>query len=398
MTALDTRLKEYTARCRECGECLVRCRYLSLPRDEAVAAMRALNAGEHSAAHERCVSCYACNAFCPHDAHPYERIISRWNARYEKQGLPVRAKSMMPTLRPNFRRDVRYTAQERALHESWASPEPPADTVLYPGCNLLTMPGLATGALFDRLPVWGGWDQCCGEMYFRMGLFGPAQTIAGRLTAFYKSSKLKEMVFLCPACWNMFTNVLPGHFGAKFGFRTTHFVDYFTRALDRGEFTLKKKLSGSVVVHDSCHARVIGGDFMERQRALLARLGLTVRETPLHGADGLCCGMAAGATRFSGADMLKQSLRQLRALDKAPGSDIALYCTGCLLTMNIARLMKPYGKKIFHTIELVRSALGEDPIRHHVRRAAAVTGIIARNALPVYLSPRRFFIHEREIR
>ena len=88
MTTMEKLLPSYASRCKECGECLVNCRYLSLSREEAVRAIRALNAGEPSIVHERCISCYACDAFCPQNAHPYERIISRWNERYKEHGSP----------------------------------------------------------------------------------------------------------------------------------------------------------------------------------------------------------------------------------------------------------------------------------------------------------------------
>ncbi len=378
--------------CKECGECLARCRYLNFSREDAVREIRNLNAGRLTKVHERCISCYACDAFCPENARPYERILRAWNERYVDCGLPERARYLMPTLRPNFRQDVRYSREERALHAKWASDAPPARTVLYPGCNLLTMPLLAGGEIFEELPVWGRWDLCCGEMYFRMGLREPVERTAERLTAFYKDKKLDEMVFICPACYNMFTHVLPEQFGARFNFKTAHFVDWFTERLDRGVFRPKQALKGSVVMHDSCHARVLGGDFMERQRALLRRLGLTVRETPKNRADGLCCGMAAGCTAYSGIDMLKSSLKGLTALDRAPGDEIAMYCTGCLLTLSIARFSRPLGKEMRHTLELVRRALGERAPHTNLSRASAVVRGIIRHAVPVYFSRRRFRI------
>ena len=170
MTTTKDHIGQFRSRCRECGECLVNCRYMSLSRDEAVQAMRNLNAGKPSAVHERCISCYACNAFCPEQAHPYERIISRWNDRYEAQGLPLRAQIMMPTLRPNFRQDVRYTAGEKQLHDAWASESPPGPVVLYPGCNLLAMPGLASGEIFKKLPVWGRWKALSESMTIHAAL------------------------------------------------------------------------------------------------------------------------------------------------------------------------------------------------------------------------------------
>lgn len=59
--------------CDLCGECLARRRYLGLDPVEAVQEMKRLVTGEPSRlVHRRCISCYACDAFCPRDCHPYE--------------------------------------------------------------------------------------------------------------------------------------------------------------------------------------------------------------------------------------------------------------------------------------------------------------------------------------
>ncbi len=379
-------------RCEECGECLVNCRYIKLGRETAVAEIKKINAGLPSMVIQRCMSCYACNAFCPRNAHPYERIHYHWNERYQQKGLPARASYLMPSQRPNFRQDIKYSPAERALHEQWRAPQPPAATVLYPGCNLLAMPRLATGALFERLPVWGDWDLCCGEMYFRMGLLDPVAKTAEKLTAFYRDKPIEEMVFICPAGYNMFTNVLPQQFGAEFSFQTTFFSDWLLQELERGTFRLKKVLNRSAVVHDSCHARVLGPDFMETQRQLLSLLGVTVRETEYNRAQGLCCGVAAACNRYSVKDLVINGIKALLALDAAEGEEAAIYCTGCYLTLGCLRLVYPLGKPLFHLLEYVRQALGEEVPRHNTARAFSLLRGIGWHALPAYLNPRRFYL------
>ncbi len=375
--------------CRECGECLVRCRYLGFSRKKAVREMRRVNLGLPSEIFERCAGCAACNAFCPHGAGPYDRILAAWNARNARRGIPARAAYLLPFSRPNFRTDLPFSAEERALHEKWGKGDPPAETVLYPGCNLLAMPLLATGAIFNRLPVWGRFDLCCSEMYWRMGLFGEVRAAAARLTNFYAGKGVREMVFMCPAGANMFQNVLPGRFGARFDFKISHFADWFLAALDRGEFHITRPLSESVVIHDSCHARLLGEPFMERQRELLRRLGTAVYETRQNRAQGLCCGMAAGCARFSARDIAAAALKALRALDDSPASRAVTYCGGCLLSLETVRAAAPAGKPLVHTLELVRTALGENPPHPGPEKGRALLVGIARNALPAYLSRRR---------
>lgn len=376
-------------RCEECGECLLRCRYMELTREEAIAEIKRINRGETSTILQYCISCSACNAFCKNQAHPYERIIYGWYERYQREGLPVRASYLLPGRRPNFREDLQYSSAERALHEKWRSPDPPARVVLYPGCNLLSMPLLLTGQIFEKLPVWGHWDLCCGEMYYRCGIFDATAETARNLTEFYRRKEIDEMVFLCPAGYNMFSNILP-KFGARFSFRITSFADWLTGELERGTFRITERLSGSAVVHDSCHARVLGRAFMDSQRKLLERVGLGLFETPMNREEGLCCGMASGARRFSALDLIRYSLRQLIELDRADG-DIALaYCTGCLLMLSSVRPLKPFGKKLVHLLEPIRMALGETVPRTNMKRARSILGGIACHSLPFSFSRKTF--------
>ncbi len=378
--------------CAECGECLVNCRYMKLGREEAITEIKKINKELPSKVLELCMSCYACNAFCENDAHPYERIHYHWNDRYLQKGLPARASYLMPSKRPNFRQDIKYSPVEQALHKKWRSPTPPGKKVLYPGCNLLAMPLLATGQLFDKLPVWGRWEHCCGEMYFRMGLLDPVKDTANKLTEFYQDKDIEEMVFICPACYNMFTNVLPEQFGAKFNFKTTYFTDWFLDELEKGRFTIKKQLNRDVVMHDSCHARILGTAFMENQRKLFSLLGLTVHETELNKAHGLCCGVAAACSRYSVIDLVTNGIRELMALDSAEGDESAIYCTGCYLTLGCMRLVYPFGKKLFHLLEYVREAVGEEVPRNNTSRAFSLIKGISINTLPAYLNPRRFHL------
>ena len=376
--------------CVACGECLVNCRYIEFTREEAIREIRKINRGETADILKKCISCYACDAFCPHDAHPYERIIFGWDQRHKRQGMPQRASYLMPGRRPNFREDIRFYPSEKKILEKWNQPDPPAETVLYPGCNLLSMPFLATGKIFELLPVWGNFDLCCGEMYFRTGNLDKTRRIAEKLTNFYRDKPIREMVFVCPAGYNMFTNVLPRQFGAEFSFKTTFLTDWLTAALDDGRLTVTRPLNGSVVMHDSCHARVLGEDFMEAQRTILKRLGLTVHETRLNRTHGLCCGMAAGATSFSVVDLVKNALRQLLTLDRADGDAIAVYCTGCLLMLSCVRPLVPLGKPLAHPLEYIRRALGESVPRRNIPRAMAITAGILLHSLPWYFSRRTF--------
>ena len=155
-------------------------------------------------------------------------------------------------------------------------------------------------------------------------------------------------------------------------------------------FKIKETLSGRVVIHDSCHGRILGKDFMDKQRYLLQRLGLEVCETEPHRDKGLCCGMAAGAKKFSVVDLVLNSLKQLIALDRSKGNQTAIYCTGCLLMLSAVRPMKPFGKKMRHFLEYIRNALGEKVPRKNVSRALSIFKGITIHSLPFHFSSKTF--------
>ena len=131
---------------------------------------------------------------------------------------------------------------------------------------------------------------------------------------------------------------------------------------------------------------------MEKQRHLLEKLGLEVNETQLNKDKGLCCGMAAGAKNFSVIDLIKNSLKQLITLDRSKGKQTAIYCTGCLLMLSTIRPIKPFGKKMFHFLEYIRKALGEDVTRKNISRALSIFKGITLHSVPFYFSSKKFKI------
>jgi len=380
--------------CRRCGECLSRCIYLRLTRDEAAIEMRRLDEGRPTPHLDRkCISCMACNAFCPHGADPYDRILHHLYARYLSHGLPSRMRFMLPTEATSFRTEVLKTlpADEKALVQQWASNEPRGE-MLYPSCNLIISSFLTQSGIFDDLTIAGSLELCCGEMYYRMGLFDLTRSFADRLTAYYADKSIKRMIFVCPACYNMFAHILPEQFGARFDFPRIFYLDYLRERMERGALTFPEPLSGKVVIHDSCQGRVLGPEFMDQVRDLLRQIGLTPVEARYAREEGLCCGIAAGAPRQSVMDLVKVSTWAHNEYGHSSGEQVATYCAGCFLTLGATGMLLPGGRPVTHLLALLAKAMGR-PVedRLDARARALLLGIV-RHALPRYLSFDRFWI------
>ncbi len=386
-------------KCTRCGECFTRCQYMDLTRKEAILEIQRLIDGKPTRVVEnKCISCYACDAFCPEDAHPYELILERWNKRYEQKGLPVRAAYVMPHHAPNYREDVipSMSSREKELLSKWRE-TPSSGEFLYPGCNLLTVPYLFDMAALSELPVSGDWSLCCGEPLFRSGMFGEVEKVAKGIEAYYADKKVDKMVFVCPACLNMFRNVFPRQFGAKLDFECEYIATWLLRRMDEGKLKIDKPLNREITIHDSCHARVLGDEIMEQTRELYRRLGLKIIETRRHHEEGLCCGIAAGCNRQMPQDITLAAWRQLREGEKTGAAEMAVYCTGCYLMLNIARVGVRTRQKLVHSLEYLGEASGEPRERTVEPRSARILANVIVKALPKLLSPRRYKMGELEI-
>ncbi len=65
--------------CATCptADCLVKCQYLKLDRDDAHREMMKIVTGEDSSVLHDCVTCYGCEEYCPRGNHPYYLICER---------------------------------------------------------------------------------------------------------------------------------------------------------------------------------------------------------------------------------------------------------------------------------------------------------------------------------
>lgn len=375
-----------------CGECLSRCPYVRLSKRRAAREILRLREGRRSVLLDHCAGCMTCSTVCPRGCDPYALIRARWYERYLKKGLPARAGYMMPHVFPNFRSTVKLSKSEKSLLRKIASP-PDADTVLYTGCNSLVYPSIYQSSIFDGLPPFGSLEYCCGEMYYRMGLLDTARESALGLKETFARLKVKKMVFICAACMDMLAYVFPREFGIDFDFEKQFLAEWLLEKIDAGEIRLKKPVRKKVVVHDACHAKIMGPEIHDAPRRLLERLGAEVVE-PTHSKNSsLCCGIAAGCPRYSLADMLLASFRRLREFRESGADSAVTYCNGCQISLGMVRLFTPWVPPLVPLVQLVQKAAGERPALDlpSIRSRQVLAGIIS-HAGPKMLSRRRFFM------
>jgi Fe-S oxidoreductase len=65
-----------TSKCDLCGDCLVKCRYTDYDKDRAVAEIKLLMEGKDAEILSTCITCMACNDYCPTGANPSDLIFT----------------------------------------------------------------------------------------------------------------------------------------------------------------------------------------------------------------------------------------------------------------------------------------------------------------------------------
>ncbi len=262
--------------------------------------------------------------------------------------------------------------------ESWGTLEP-AETIFYPGCNLLMTPSLMLSRLFDETPIRGSLDYCCGEAYFRMGLYTHVEQAAKRCTHYFKTLGARTVYLACTGDLNMFTHVLP-QFGADFtGVRFMPFLAYLYEKLLDGTWPVVKRFDGqTITIQDSCHTKLYEEDYFTWPRKILSFLGYEIREAPKHADTALCCGIGGGISHASGyakSALVSGQRACVNNLRKAGAGQVGVYCSGCLEMLALSEI----GGGMRHVLEIVQQAIGEYPQGKHRRTALTLCMGVLRN-------------------
>ncbi len=375
--------------CTKCGICFHSCPVVHLPIDEAKVAIDALakyNSDKKdlpkpaSNVLASCTTCMACNVACPNDCRPTNLVQGIWHDAYKKEGLPIRAKYFVHHEPVNFRTHVidHLPEKEKAMVESWRSLDI-VDEILYPGCSGVTMPYLllakqgdvtVPSRLFDGMVVRGSIDNCCGETYFRSGLFDVVEQVARRITRYLRDLlKVKRVICLCNACGDMLANILP-QFGADTkGIEVVPLIKVLHDKLRSGDLKIVKRFDGkTVTIQEACHAKIYEAGYYDYPRAILKMLGFEVVEARHAGDANLCCGIGYGFSRassYSKLAIIKGSTSCLKNAVSAGADIVCTYCAGCQEMFSVVKNLYWTRKPTWYITELVQEAIGEVPVRRH---------------------------------
>ncbi len=375
-------------RCDFCGRCFSLCPVMRLPLNEAAEEMKRLaGGGESLHVLQQCTSCMSCNLYCPADARPYSLIQERWNERYRREGAPPLYEFVCPTRTPNIWQllNLFLDEKERAWITEWMDRAPaPGDTVLLVGSYVHLFPFIIGGSALldhfcavDRLDHWEA-----GAYLYQGGYLDEVRRIAEHTRDDMARWGACTVVSLLDAVHNLYSRVHPEEMGVTHQATFVNFRDWLLDRMKDGTVRVRRPLDITVTVHDNCYSKPFGPECWDAHREILSRCGCTLVEMEHHRENSLCCGFGKGASWTGNFTMpfeiIAEGAKKIREAEKTGAAALVSYCGGCIYLLWAARELLGSRIDIYHSVEIVRMAMGEDldyP-RDHLRRAWDVIAII----------------------
>lgn len=325
--------------CRTC-DCLTKCQYIDLDRDKAKIEWQKIIKGENSFVLEDCVTCYACEEYCPSGNHPFYLIVER----QEEKGI-------LPSPRPIITmwinqcepvgRFVVGMVQEKAL-----------SFCFMPVFNLLVR-----GKLFEDI-AWSsifGQEFFCNAVYLHYAKMSVIKDRLPKIVENIEKQGIKELICLHDECYGTFTSLAPAY-GIEVPFKPIHYYEYLYDKLKEYKDEIRP-LNVKVAYQRNCSARLVPETehFVDD---ILGLIGADRVEREYDRENALCCAeLIRMAKGYELADDVQK--RNIDDMVKVGAEYCVFNCPACW--DSLAEKVAKRGIKPIHMIEICKLAIGEKP-------------------------------------
>ena len=325
-------------RCDRCGDCFVRCLYVDYDKERAAFEIEELIAGREAPILSACITCFACNEYCPTNARPLDLIMQRQEQFGSLKVPPQMVASQEATFAVTTEVKV-PEAKEQVL-----------SACVFSGSD----PDLFEGRLFEGLPVVRGRHFFCYILFDHLGAPSVTERHAQKFVDNLAASGAEEVILIHDDCYGMLVDRVP-QMGITVPFRPVHILEYLRDYLDahRQDIT---PFHLRVAYQRPCASRLSPAK-EEAVDAILERIGVERVKRQYDRENALCCSGAVTMLQPEAAPALRA--RNLDDAQEAGAEAMCYLCPMCRSTM--AQDVQARGLGNYHIIELVRMALGELP-------------------------------------
>lgn len=233
------------------GECLVRCPYISYDEEDAKNAIRSLIKGDRHQILKECITCAACNDFCPRGANPWDLIAQR-QEETGALGIPADAKPSSDWL----------TKPATIIRRG----KPGGPLISAGGIYEVVPQGeFLTGQVFEDATIIGGGPYACGFTETHLGRASrPVKFLPEFIANLAKAAEefgVDEIIFTHDACYNVATTLAMQQ-GIEVPFRPIHILEYIRDWLRDHPDRITNPLGVEIAIQGGCTTRYApkGGD------------------------------------------------------------------------------------------------------------------------------------------
>lgn len=342
-------LKFDMEKCRGCQAraCLTKCQYLNIDRETAQKEILKIADGEDSFVLHDCVTCYACEEYCPMGNHPFYLIAER----QEELNLP-------PVPKPLIRRAINLGVPFRG--------EPGIAEVNGPVLNMgafSELIGLIQGRLFEGLTVISTdgrkmFHYFCQLMYLH---YARSSVIKERLPGIIgtiNGHKPTEVICFHDECYGTYTSYCSA-VGIEVPFKPVHFFEFLYRRLTELKESIKP-VNLKVAYQRPCSSR-LSSDKHHFVRDIFDLTGAVCVEREYADENSLCCAGTIQGQRREGSRKRAIEVQKKNVDDmKKEGAEVCVFnCPACLQTLGA--MVAREGIRPIHMSDLCRLAIGEKP-------------------------------------
>lgn len=333
-------LKFDNKKCADCKavSCLTKCQYINLDRSEAKREWQKVINGEDSMVLDACVTCYACEEYCPFGNHPFYLIVER----QEQKGL---------------------LAAPRPLVRQWVNMCAPAGKFMVgqvqeKAASLCFMPQLgsmAQGKLFEDVAAsWIlGAEFFCNAVYLHFSRMSVIKERLPQIIENISNQGIKELICLHDECYATYNSLAPAY-GIDVPFKTVHYMEHLYNRLKELK-DIVKPLNAKAAYQRNCSTRLIPQvDHLVDD--VFSLIGVTRVEREYDHENALCCGALIWASRGYDAGHDVQQ-RNLDDMVKHEADYCVFNCPACWDPL--AEKVAGRGIKPIHMIDLCKIAIGE---------------------------------------
>jgi len=330
-----------SSNCSNCQEipCLTRCQWMDIDKDTARKEMEKMINGEDSFVLKECVTCFACDEYCPNNSHPFD--------------LKTELQEKFNTFNINPAM-LQGTIKQFAPHDEVRIKEIDSNKPVFNKCTFSRInPKNMEGQMFEDLQYISGTDFFCNLMFHHMARDSLIKERIPIIMENIQKHGVKELICWHDECYGMWTSYCQRN-NIDVPFKPIHVFEYVYEYLKEHKSDIKK-LNMKIAYQRSCSNRFLP-EIENYVDNICELIGVERVKRTYDRENALCC--AAPFSMLGKRNLVKPTQeKNVKDMIDNRAEVCAFVCPMCKETLGSKVEQK--GLKPYLLTDLARMALGE---------------------------------------